>query len=78
MEIIRESLRLRHETGPSQRNAAASLGISHSTVCRTLQHGGKYPAHWSRRSSNSAAGDDTTSRQWQSRPTYAPKTLHPC
>ena len=37
MEMIRESLRLRHEKGLSQRDVAASLGISHSTVCRTLQ-----------------------------------------
>ena len=37
MKMIRESLRLRHEKGLPQRDVAASLGISHSTVCRTLQ-----------------------------------------
>ena len=37
MRIIRESLQLCREGDLSQREIAASLGVSHSTVCRALQ-----------------------------------------
>ena len=37
IKIKRESLRLCRDTDLSQREVAASLGVSHSTVCRALQ-----------------------------------------
>ena len=37
MRIIRDSLRLCRDTDLSQREVAASLGVSHSTVCLALQ-----------------------------------------